>query len=553
MTKEAKPQKSTIYLDAEDEITAIIDKVKSAHGSIVAVVPPKRAAALQSVVNLRLLQKAARSSKKNLVLVTTESALLPLAGTVGLMVAKTTSSKPEVPPAPKEATPPGHDDDEVVETGEEPSIDPEKSVGELAAPAAAADAVETVELDDPAAKPSDAKKGKKSKQNKKLKVPNFNTFRKKMILVGCGLLALIFLFILANVILPKASIKIKTDTASVEVNLNATGSTSATEVNTENLTVPMQKEEFKQTDSQKVAATGKKNVGETASGSVVMEVCAGFSAPDDLPAGTGLSSGGKSYVTKESASFSSDSIGSGCIVYKTNSVGINASEKGSASNVSGATFQVAGSNATATGSASGGTDKTVTVVSQSDVNSARQKILDETKQQGEDKLSEAFQQANVMPLKETLKAGDPVVTSSPNVGDESGEVNVTVTVTYEQYGVKRDDVTKLIEADATRQIDTSNQQVQDSGIDSATLRVTSSQGDTVKFQVQSIAQAGPLFDIEAIKKEIAGKKRGETTSIIMGRPGVKDVEIDYSPFWVFSTPRSADKINIMFESVNADQ
>ena len=335
--------------------------------------------------------------------------------------------------------------------------------------------------------------------------------------------------------------------------MNATGSTTATEVNTETLTVPMQKEEFKQTDSQKVAATGKKNVGETASGSVVMEVCAGFSAPDDLPAGTGLSSGGKSYVTKESASFSSDSIGSGCIVYKTNSVGINASEKGSASNVSGATFQVAGSNATATGSASGGTDKTVTVVSQSDVNSARQKILDETKQQGEDKLSEAFQQANVMPLKETLKAGDPVVTSSPNVGDESGEVNVTVTVTYEQYGVKRDDVTKLIEADATRQIDTSNQQVQDSGIDSATLRVTSSQGDTVKFQVQSIAQAGPLFDIEAIKKEIAGKKRGETTSIIMGRPGVKDVEIDYSPFWVFSTPRSADKINIMFESVNADQ
>ena len=167
MTKDAKPQKSTIYLDAEDEITAIIDKVKSAHGSIVAVVPPKRAAALQSVVNLRLLQKAARSSKKNLVLVTTESALLPLAGTVGLMVAKTTSSKPEVPPAPKEATPPGHDDDEVVETGEEPSIDPEKSVGELAAPAAAADAVETVELDDPTVKPSDAKKGKKAEQETK--------------------------------------------------------------------------------------------------------------------------------------------------------------------------------------------------------------------------------------------------------------------------------------------------------------------------------------------------------------------------------------------------
>ena len=559
MTKDAKPQKSTIYLDAEDEITAIIDKVKSAHGSIVAVVPPKRAAALQSVVNLRLLQKAARSSKKNLVLVTTESALLPLAGTVGLMVAKTTSSKPEVPPAPKEATPPGHDDDEVVETGEEPDIDPEKSVGELAAPAAAADAVETVEMDDPTPKSGDTKKGKKSKQNKKLKVPNFNTFRKKMILVGCGLLALIFVFILANVILPKANIVVKTDTANVEVNLNATGSTTATEVNTENLTVPLHKEEFKQTDSQKVAATGKKDVGEKATGAV--SFTNNTTETVVVQAGSQLKTGGGLVFTvDDSVTVPAGSVSCPTIFTCTGNPGsasgsVTAADPGSKYN--GASGSLSGSpsgtSASFSGSSSGGTDKTVTVVSKSDVDSAKQKILDGAKQEGENKLSEAFQQANVMPLKETLKAGDPVVTSSPNVGDESGEVNVTVTVTYEQYGVKRDDVTKLIESDATRQIDTSNQQIQNSGVDSATLRVTSSQGDTVKFQVQSIAQAGPLFDTEAIKKEIAGKKRGETTSIIMSRPGVKDVEIDYSPFWVFSTPRSAGKINITFESVNAGQ
>ena len=556
MTKDAKPQKSTIYLDAEDEITAVIDKVKSAHGSIVAVVPPKRAAALQSIVNLKLLQRAARAAKKNLVLVTTESSLLPLAGTVGIMVAKTTSSKPEVPPMPKELSAPEHDEDEVVETGEEPSVDHGKSVGELAAPAAhAKDAVETVELDTPSDDKKKTKSSKSSKSNKKLKVPNFNTFRKKLILAGVALVALIFLFVLANVVLPRAEILVKTDTSTVEVNLNVTGSTETKEADTEKLAVPLIKEEYKQTDSQKVPATGKKNVGEVATGSVVMQTCAvSFDPPDDIPSGTTLSSGGHSYVTQEDGSFSQDSIGSGCIIYKTGTVNIVASEKGSASNVSGATFNVAGgSGASATGSASGGTDKTVTVVSKSDVDAAKQKILDQVKQDGEAQLKTKFEESKAVPLKETLVAGEPVVTSSPNVGTEAGEVSVTVTVTYEQFGVKQDDLQKVVEADVKRQIDTSKQQVQDAGVSGAVLRVTSNQNGTVKFQVQTIAQAGPLFDVEELKKEIAGKKRGETTSIIMSTPGVRDVEIDYSPFWVFGTPRNAGKINITFESANGGQ
>lgn len=558
MTTDAKPQKSTIYLDAEDEITAIIDKVKSAHSNIVAVVPPKRAAALQSVVNLKLLQRAARSSKKNLVLVTTEPSLLPLAGTVGMMVAKSTSSKPEVPPAPDHVSAPADDEDEVVETGEEPAIDASKSVGELAAPAAAAsDEVETVELPDaPKQPPADKaakKKDKAQKPDKKLKVPNFNTFRKRMLLAGGALILLIVLFVFANVVLPSAKIIVKTDTSSTDVSLNVTGSTSANGVDTDNLVVPITQQEYKQTDSEKTAATGQKNVGELATGSVTMQVCAGFDAPDDVPAGTQLATGGKTYVTKEAATFATDSIGSGCINYKTGSVSITANERGAASNIDDASFDVSGSSATAYGSASGGTDKTVKVVSQSDIDAAKKKILDRSKDTGESQLQSQFDQQGAIPLKDTLKTGDPVVTSSPNVNSEGDEVSVTVVVTYTESGVKRDDLNKIIEAQVNRQIDTSKQQVQSTGLDDAILKVTSNSGDTIKFQVQTVALAGPQLDIEGIKKEIAGKKRGETTSLIMARPGIKDVEISYSPFWVFSTPKRTNKISITFESANASQ
>ena len=46
-------KKDVIYIDIEDDITTIIEKVKEAATSIVALVPPKRVGVLQSIVNLK--------------------------------------------------------------------------------------------------------------------------------------------------------------------------------------------------------------------------------------------------------------------------------------------------------------------------------------------------------------------------------------------------------------------------------------------------------------------------------------------------------------------
>ena len=44
--------KQVIYVDVDDEITAIIDKMNSADAKVVALVLPKRASVFQSVVNM---------------------------------------------------------------------------------------------------------------------------------------------------------------------------------------------------------------------------------------------------------------------------------------------------------------------------------------------------------------------------------------------------------------------------------------------------------------------------------------------------------------------
>jgi hypothetical protein len=89
--------KDIIYIDTDDEITDIIGRVKDSQEKIIALVPPKRIGALGSVVNLRLLKRAADSNNKRLVAITQDKQLIGLAAGVGLFVAENLQSQPVVP------------------------------------------------------------------------------------------------------------------------------------------------------------------------------------------------------------------------------------------------------------------------------------------------------------------------------------------------------------------------------------------------------------------------------------------------------------------------
>ena len=128
---------------------------------------------------MKILNKAASDSGKKLVLITSEAGLLPLAGAAGLFVAKTLQSKPTVPNAPDIEEPV----ESVVEDDIEPPIDENKSIGELAGDT---DDDAPIELGDDALAEDDAKKEPKEKKDKKLKVPNFDSFRMRLFLIAGG-------------------------------------------------------------------------------------------------------------------------------------------------------------------------------------------------------------------------------------------------------------------------------------------------------------------------------------------------------------------------------
>lgn len=549
-----QPAKDTIYVDAEDEITAIIEKVKMSPAKVVALVLPKRSATLQSVVNLKLLKRMAADAKKNLVLITSEANLLPLAGAVGLHVAKTLQSKPAIPLSPQMSDNAITIDDNTATTPiADETLDPTATVGQLAGQLATE---ETIELDNEATAEAPAKVVTgKVKLNKKLKVPDFDRFR----LILFGGIALLLLLIVgsyfATSVLPRAKITIKTDTSSIATDLKLTATTEAKTVDAEKGIVPGISKTLKKTDSEKVPATGQRDDGTKAKGTVTFSLNDCSLDQVTIPSGSTIVAGDFKFVTQADAVLKSVKIGSTCHNsdfpdFSKATVNVLAASAGDKYNLGARAYSAPGfPNVSAAGSnMTGGTSKITQVVAQQDIDTAKQKVLERINNAATAELKAQFTNDNALALVDTFASDNPIVASSPNVNDLASEVSVSVTATFTELGVKQDDLKQLIEADVKKHIDKSTQVIQDNGLSKAVVHLQDKVSPSEsKFEIQTVAVAGPQLDAEGIKKQIAGKKKGATQSLILARPGIKDVNIKYSPFWVFSTPKKLNHITIIFE------
>ena len=568
----ASDKKDTVYVDVDDEITSIIEKVRGADGKIVALVLPKRAAVLQSVVNMKLLKRTAENAKKHLVLVTSEVGLLPLAGSVGLHVASTPTSKPVIPPAPGIPGDETEDADApLAETTEEsedydPTAAAAVPVGELAAkgPSKLNDAAIDEDIDmsdegsdaaDVGAVDADAKA--KPKPNKKLKVPNFDSFRAKLFL-GFGVLVLLIVgWIFAFVVLPKATVTVHTDTTSVTTNANLTIDAATKTLDIENKIAPAVVQAQQKSYSQQAPATGQQNNGTKATGSVkfTAKVCTppiGV-APNDIPVGTGVSTGGKTYITQAAMTFSFTGFSSGgsCANYVSNTAATIAQSGGAAYNVTDATYTASGrSDVGGTGSAEGGTDNVIKVVSQSDIDGAKAKINTQDTVTLKDTLQSGLENKDVLPVPGSFVAGEPQITTSSKAGEAADTITVTEVITYTMLGVKQSDVKTLVEANVNKEVQKGKEVILDNGVAKAKLSSTNATatGATITLQTKSVV--GPQIDTDQIKSQVLGKKTGNIKSLVSQTPGVTEVTVDYSPFWVSKVPMNPAKVTVVVNKSN---
>jgi len=567
--------KETIYVDVDDEITTIIDKVGAAKSKVVALVLPKRAPVLQSVVNMKLLKRTADNAGKNLVLITSEAGLMPLAGVVGLHVASTPTSRPSIPDTLGSIA---ADDDEATEELEEPikvvdgnrpdsdneeDFDPKAAgataIGTLAA-ADLADDDDTIDMNnEPDETPLAAVAAKlpKPKKDKDLKVPNFDRFRKLIVLGIVLIIILVVAWIFAFTVLPKADITIGTDSSTIPSNLTLSLDTTATSLDQTDDTVPAVAQTQQKTNTATVNATGQQNNGQKATGTVTMSAgsCSG-TVPNDVPAGTTLADNNNTYELDDSVTFA-PTVAHGskqCTFTGEGSQGesdipITALSSGSNGNVSSASFTVTGnSGVTASGSTSGGTDNITTIVQQSDISNATGKVSSPDTNSIKQALESSLEADGLQPVPATFLAGTPVVTTNQQAGAAASSVTATAATTYTMLGVKKSDLQTLIDSNVEGQLDKGKQVILDDGVANAQFaEANPGTSTTATVAMTTSSLAGPQLNANALKSQLAGMKSQDVQSYVKQTPGVTSVSVKYSPFWVDSVPKNSKKVTVMIE------
>lgn len=565
-----KPGKDTVYLDAEDDITSIIEKVEAAKQKVVALVLPKRAVTLQSIVNMRLLKRSADKASKSIVLITNDTALIPLAGAVKLHVAKNLQSTPEIPPPPtglakNSDTPAEVPEDINAEPDENPTkLDYHRSVGELATSHAGDEPEETIDLDDAdeeadGDKPKKAEKQAKVPKGSKIKVPNFDRFR---VLVGLGILAIILLIVgmvFALNVLPKAVVTIQTESTPVSANLTLTTSDTAKTLDEAKGIIPAILKTKQQTSSQQATATGQQNNGDKATGTMVFYNCNSddtLSGTDHvIPAGTGVTAKGLTFITTQSVTVSpSHFAGGNCKSdVPSGTVGVKSQSGGAKYNIGATSFSVAGySSISGSGSAmTGGSDNITTVVSQADLDAAKGKISSADTDNFTKAYEKELSDAGNYVLTATLKPADPVVSSSPAVGQPATGVSVTIQITYTVLVVQKSDLTKALTTALSKQVNPKKQKISISNVlDGATVGVQNQSSATaLTLSISQSTTAVPILDVPTLQKQVGGQKSGDIRATIGGLPGVKNVNVKLSPFWVSSAPKKPAHVHIILQQV----
>ena len=539
--------KDVIYIDVEDDITAIIGKVKASKEKVIALVPPKRTGVLQSAVNLRILQRTAKTGGKHIVLITNDHTLLPLAAAAALPVAKNLQSKPEVPEI---AALKVDDDDDIIDGSQLP-------VGEHAAAAAATKQAEKhIPVDSAADKKPYAAPPRSGESPRKPKaagkVPNFGSFRKRLILIGAAVILLIAFLVWAIFFAPRAIVEITAKTSSENISTSVQLAQNAQTDATKGTIKAVQVEE-KIDASVDFQATGTQEQGEAASGSMTLSK----GTPNDVtvPTGTGFSSGDCTFVTREQVTVPGATPGrwngTGFTTTPgTETVSVKATAIGEQCNLDARSYSsTIGGISARGGSMTGGSKKTLKIVTQADVQKASEQIAQQNNSDVKAKLEAKFGK-NIKVIDSSLRTLKADTAPSPQVGQEApnGTAKLTSSVTYAMNGVSTSELESFIDKAALAKLSKeSDQRVYDSGAGSAQLADFAATDTGGTANLTATAKVGPQINDDDIKKRTAGKKFGDIQSDLKSIQGVDNVEVHFWPFWVSTVPSDPAKVDIQFK------
>ena len=553
--------KDVIYIEPEDDITDIITKIENSKEKIVALVPPKKAGVFRSVVNIKLIAKVGFTADKTIVLVTTDPSITKLAGATKIPVTKNLQTPPSVPNPITGDLVESTSKEELVEedNGEVTS----EEVPEEEKPAEEADDKETKKEDEK--EPEEKEKAKKSdKDDKKAKAKKFSFawFKNHKTITICsiiGVLLVIIFFIWAFAIAPAATITVGIRTTSSNFSKSASFTKKVEEENIEEGRFFLTEKSLEKEASVEFEATGQKNVGEKAKGNVVIYAYFSDGGSVTVKAGSKFTLGEYSYLADSDATLTWDGNGSSCENKNSYVSGgkisckisgrVNVTAEGAGEN-----YNIAASAANwktnanvsvySDAAMAGGTNKMVTIVSQEDVDKAKNQLVLNSESENKEALMDTLADTD-FPIESSFKQTTSEVVSTPAVGEQikEGETpKITVKITDTIYLIDKTKVEEYITNEAKLSDNFKIYQMNDPFVENF---IETSEGFTGKIKTSYVS--GPKVTENDVIEIVKGKGLGNAQHDLKDVDGVSRVDIKTSFPWVMNIPSDTNKITVILD------
>lgn len=535
-----------IYLEPDEEITSVIDKIKNTKASKLGLVVPREATLLQSVVNLRLLAREAQSLGKEIAIVTGDKIGRNLAAQVGLPVYNSIDEqKPVFQPSP-----PRPSSEEIIELdmAEKEMVSPpppgvkvhhfqDKSViWRKHAP--------------PVFKPKVTPQG----ETKLPLAKNRDFTRAKKIIWPILAILVVLLGIAAYLLLPKAQVKVFVLSEDLKKSLQVVISDKINLPSLEQNALPGEIVEANKEKQERFSTTGKKNIGENAKGTLTV-YNSWDSSPHEFSNGTKFSSSSKTFLTTEDFTIPGSSVKEGNLVPGSVSVPIEAENPGEEYNVKAGRFTILGLPAaeqekiygTLANDLTGGFSKEVQVVSKEDYDNAKKKLVDELSLEVKKEFEEQTQGKKV--LEKAIVIPDPEINSTAGIDQEAKEFEMKVNYKEQamvfDFNAFKDFVVQVLEKQvpSDKMVAIPN----DESIGLVVDKTTYDKGE-MSLNVNALAKISSKISSSKIRTAILGKKSTEAEQYIKSQEGISRVEINMWPSWWFmKIPNMERNVNIQIE------
>lgn len=544
-----------IYLEPDEEITSAIDKMKQTKGHLLGFVVPRDATLLQSVVNLRLLQKEATSLGKEISIITTDKIGRNLAAQVGLNVYN--SIKEEKPTFA--SPPPILEPDEVIEI-DMSQKEPEKTP----------DGVKVHHFQEepkpilwkknhaPVFKPTPKivdEQPIRATLNPSQPIKHFDPHFKK-ILWPILIIVILLIGAASYLILPRADVKVSVLAENLQKTLPIIISGKAAQPIFEDKVFPGKLIEVNKEQTQKFPATGKKNLGGKSTGSVTFTNGLD-SSNHKFNAGTKLISSSKTFFLKSNVTVPGATVQNLKVVPGTVSAEIEAENAGDEYNIKPSKFVITGLTAAqqealyaqSTADLKGGFTKEVQVVSQSDFDAAKKQSVDKMTEDLDKELKTQTKDLKI--LDKAIVSPDPEIIATPKVDEEAQEFELTVKSKKQVIAFNfvdfKEFLLQLLEketpSDKMVTIPTDN----NIGF---VVNLTTYDKEELSLATNVEAKISSRISADKIKTQIIGKSAADVINFINGQDGVSKTEIVFWPAFWQKMPDLARNIKVSIEYIN---